>query len=259
MATTLEIRAKLPLCVYDGPSRFTGRPIRAYLHEHESKTGPVVGLTVAPAHVRTYWEARKTGCDVDVCGTCPHRSKASGGNGTCYVGNGSQVGMGLGHLLGTGHTLPVASDRDVRSVLRGKTLRSAVWGDAGALPIEAWDRIESAASDVLGYTHAWTTSPHLQRSHCASVDTVSECDNAGAAGWSFFHVAEPGTKPRADEIHCPASHERGRKLKCIECRKCARSGIAGAGRPGRMIWRHDTAGANATKRLLGIPLRRKAA
>ena len=193
------------LCVYRGPAR-TGSEyhgeIAVFVRLHgNAKTGVVAGLTIAPMRngkVVTYFNARKTGADGCVCGNCQHRSKPAGGNGTCYVGNGSQVGMGLA-WLGKTDTLPVETGDDLAAYLRharrregAKALRSAVWGDAGALPVDVWQTIETACADsglpILGYTHASLDGvPHLRASHVASID-------GDACAWSSLASAPaPGS------------------------------------------------------------------
>lgn len=250
------------LCVYRGPARagseYTGE-IAAFVRDHgNAKTGVVAGLTIAPMRdgkVVPYWEARKTGSDAGVCGNCDHRSKAAGGNGTCYVGNGSQVGMGLA-WLGKTDALPVESGDDLATYLRhlrrrqgARAFRSAIWGDAGALPADVWQTIEAAVTDaglpVLGYTHAQLDGvPHLRASHVASLDG----DACAPDGWRSFRVVEPGERPRAGEFACPASFERGHKVSCGDCLACGTVGNAQE-RRSVSIWRHDTAGRIAAKRI----------
>jgi hypothetical protein len=254
------------LCVYRGPARagseYVG-DIAVYVAEHgNDKTGKVAGLIVAPVvagKVVGYWQARKTGADRCVCGNCQHRSKASGGNGTCYVGNGSQVGMGLDARLRKADALtPEPADLAgyLRTLRRGgaSALRSAVWGDAGALPVDVWQTIESAATDarlpVLGYTHAALDGvPHLRASHVASVDGEAYTPD----GWRSFRVADPGAKPRAGEFACPASAERGHVTTCGTCLACGTVGNA-QDRRSVVIWRHDMAGQVAARRLRDLTI-----
>ena len=176
-----------------------------------------------------------------VCGGCAHRSKAAGGNGTCYVGNGSQVGMGL-QWLARGDQVPF--DSDVRAYLRASrrrgtvALRSAIWGDAGALPVDVWQTVAQACADVglavLGYTHADLAGvDHLRATHVASIDG----DACTPDGRRSFRVADPGTTPRRGaEFACPASAERGHVVTCSQCLACGSVGNAGD-RRSVVIWR----------------------
>ena len=247
------------VCIYRGPARSGSEyhgEVAAYLtasHDN-TKTGGVVGLVVAPAGVG-FWQAVKSGLDARVCGTCSHRSKPAGGDGSCYVRNGSQVGMGL-KWLDRADTLPVLDDGDLAPWLRlarrrgARALRSAIWGDAGALPVEVWTALESACTDakldVLGYTHAHLDGvPHLRRTHVASIDGEACTPD----GWRSFRVAEPGAKPRASEFACPASAERGHRVTCGDCMACGSVGNAQS-RRSVVIWRHDAGGQARTRRLL---------
>lgn len=252
------------LCVYRGPARAGSEyrsDVAAFVRVHgNDKTGHVVGLTVAPVvggQVVDYWTARKTGQDGIVCGNCAHRSKPAGGNGSCYVGNGSQVGMGLAWLAKT-DALPVEDGAELVAFLRharkregARAFRSAIWGDAGALPVAVWQTIEQACADaglpILGYTHAELSGvPHLRASHVASIDG----DACTPDGWRSFRVAEPGARPRAGvEFACPASAERGHKVSCGECLACGSVGNAQE-RRSVVIWQHNSAGQHATRKLL---------
>jgi hypothetical protein len=255
------------LCVYRGPARAGSEyhgDIAAFVRLHgNTKVGIVAGLTIAPMRdgkVVTYWDARRTGADACVCGNCPHRSKPAGGNGTCYVGNGSQVGMGLA-WLGKTDALPVESGAELATYLRHarkregvKAFRSAVWGDAGALPVDVWQAIETACADaglpVLGYTHAQLDGvPHLLASHVASIDGEA----CTPAGWRSFRVAAPGARPRAGEFACPASFERGHKLSCGDCLACGTIGNT-QNRRSVVIWQHDTASQHVAKRLASLSI-----
>jgi len=263
---SIEVRSKVAagtVCVYRGPARAGSEyrgDVAAFVRVHgNDKVGHVVGLTVAPVvrgKVVDYWTARKTGCDSIVCGNCPHRSKASGGNGSCYVGNGSQVGMGLQWLTRTAD-LPVEDGAELAAFMRharkregARAFRSAVWGDAGALPVDVWQTIERACDDaglpVLGYTHADLAGvPHLRATHVASIDGEA----CTPEGWRSFRVAEPGARPRAGaEFACPASFERGHVTTCGDCLACGSVGNE-QDRRSVVIWRHDTAGQHAAKRL----------
>lgn len=239
--------------VYAGPSRYNGEPIRAYIYAQtgNSKTGMIAGLVVVPEGMG-YWTARKTGGDAAVCGGCRMRSKASGGDGTCYVGNGSQVGMGLKWLELAGE-LAVDLAGAARLIGMFGVLRSAVWGDAAALPESVWAAIEAISRGqgvpILGYTHGWRTSRHLVGSHMASVDSAAEAAEAQAVGWRTFLVAPAGTRPERSEFACPASAERGKRLTCVDCLACGTDGYRRNARS-VVIWKHDSAGQHAIKRTL---------
>jgi hypothetical protein len=245
-------------CIYDGPSAYNGSRIRAYIYAQtgNGKTGRIAGLVVVPVRddgtIPTYFEARREGLDIGVCGSCDMRSKASGGSGLCYVGNGSQVGMGLQWIARAGD-LPIADWRDVRRLIGFVGLfRSAVWGDAAALPVDTWATIEAICRgqgvDILGYTHGWRVARHLVGSHMASVSTMDDREFAQSTGWRTFYVAPVGTEA-AGEISCPASVERGHKLQCADCLTCGSRGYARKARS-VVIWAHDSGSQHKARKAL---------
>lgn len=243
-------------CIYSGPSCYNGEPIRAYLVAHRNgKTGMACGLVITPAG-QTYWEARRIGADTAVCGGCKARSKASGGDGSCYVGNGSRIGMSLAWLAKV-DDLPVDWKTAGRLLCMLGRLRSAVWGDAAALPQDVWATLEALArgigAPILGYTHGWRIARHLIGSHMASVDSAAEAAEAQALGWRTFRVGDVGSKPERGEFSCPASAERGHKISCGECLACGTEGYRRGSRS-VLIWRHDSAGQQAFKRLSALSL-----
>lgn len=254
------------LCVYDGPSVYTGEPIRAYIYPHENtKTDNCAGLTVAPRDITNYFDARRSGQDAHVCGNCPYASKPAGGNGRCYVGNGSRVGLSLKGPLTTGSTIQnVADDEEtVYAFFRRHKftrLRSAIWGDAAALPPLVWDMIHGPAQargmSILGYTHGYATIgygriQHLQSSHVASVHDITQANIAMANGWRYFRTAPAGEKRQKHEFHCPASAERGHKIQCSDCLACGSIGNQKDQGNG-LIYDHDgsAAGIHVIKRML---------
>lgn len=219
------------LQVYDGPSRYNGEPICAYLVAHQpEKIGAMsAGLVVAPSTGQTFSEIMRAGGDLGVCGGCRRRSPASGGDGSCYVRSGSRVGMALNRWLASAHHLTFPGWETVRWFIgQFPTLRSAVWGDAAALPVDVWAMLEALARgqavDVLGYTHGWRTARHLVGSHMASVESEEDRRQAEAFGFRTYRVAEPGTVKAPDEIACPMSKERNYVLPCSGCLACGSKG-----------------------------------
>lgn len=252
------------ICIHEGPSEFDGTKIRAYLYAHEnSKTNTSVGLTIAPADAVNYFDVRRSGGDVAVCGSCPARAPSSGGDGSCYVGNGSRIGLSLRGMLAKGINLPVdGTVEDIRYLLkhlRIEQLRSSVWGDAAALPPDVWGNVEEAAKmrdvAILGYTHGWTSLGfdrivHLRATHVASVETPLQRLQAKAAGWRTFRVSRIGERPlQGEEFHCPAALERGHKTQCSSCMACGSVGNEQERRDA-LIWVHNTAGRRDTQKHL---------
>lgn len=244
------------IATWRGPSEYDGTSITAYLAEHENtKTGPVMGLIVAPS-TGSYWQHRKEGTDSAVCGKCPLSIDK-----TCYVGNGSNVGMGVQTTLKKLEGAPIYT-ASLANWLRGtgrRVLRSAVWGDAAALPKLAWLRIENAARsagmDILGYTHGHLTLgydriEHLRSTHVVSADSIEEANEAVRQDWRYFRVAPVGTVPHYSlEFACPASAERNHSTTCNQCLACGSVGNS-SGRKNVTIWKHDSLSASAARRHL---------
>lgn len=238
---------KEPLLIYRGPSAMpghAGKPIVAWLKGYEAeKVGPgCLGLTVAPLallaeHGGNYSALMRAGGDPAVCGDCPMRSPASGGNGKCYVRHG-RVNMGIGGTAIKNKDLllngPVVDVARVRSLKHWFTfLRSAVWGDAAALPPYVWARlVVDVDLPVIGYTHQWRWATHLQATHMASVDEYGDWVQAKEAGWRTFRAVPVQDADTATDFllksgtggPCPASHEwkaMGKPVvPCSTCRLC---------------------------------------
>ena len=268
----LEITPPPPniLCFYEGPSNYAaalqarGVPAldtRAYLvMHHNTKTGAVLGLVVAPKDAHNFWETRRAGEEPSVCGACPLQSAHSPlpGNGQCYVANGSRVGHGVTAWLTRGVALPICSPGDVRRMLRRSTvLRSAVWGDAAALPPRVWTSLakqcEVTGRPVLGYTHGhlllgYDGIAHLKATHVISAESVEDALRARAEGWRTFRVQQPGLRPEKGEFRCPAATERGHKIECGECLACGSVGNE-QGRGSAVIWNHSMQGQAGTRRV----------
>lgn len=233
--------------IWEGPSAYTGRPVRAVLKGHANdKVGNCLGLWILPAHTHPLGAVRNR-ADRDVCGGCVHSSEA--GAKTCYTHANTRILMSA--PTGIGGTLWQTLAGVSRQVSH---LRSAVYGDIGALPAAAVDAVRQVRADLalrpLGYTHAWSTRPDLAADHMASVDSVQEAQEAAAKGWRYFRTRMPGEPLLAGEVQCPATDEalRSNPITCARCGLC--SGNAGAGLPSVSVWRHEPAAKAAGRRLL---------
>jgi len=176
-------------------------------------------------------DAVANGTDGTVCGTCPHRSRAAGGAGTCYV-NVAHAPLGVWKAWKAGRYAKWdGSDGQLEQLFEGRAVRFGAYGDPAILPAALVGRIAALSSKWTGYTHAWTRSPEHRAYLMASVDSPRERDNARSHGWRTFRVAPLGAGPEAAgdggrEISCPASEEAGKKTTCDRCGLCA-----GQGRP----------------------------
>jgi hypothetical protein len=211
------------IVLYEGPSLIDGDPIVVLMTGLKNasgnrKTGGMVQTYILRADVPPT-EALADGMDGSICGGCPHRSKASGGRGSCYVnvGHGPQAVWkcwkhGSGYIRGS---LDVACGRLRAS---GRGLRVGTYGDPGAAPGEVWRRLVKAAPFHTGYTHRWRHRPDLIDICQASVDSAEQAEKAWSDGWSTFRVSRKGDALRlAGEARCPASEEAEKKVTCESC------------------------------------------
>ena len=229
-------------------SRYGGK-IDVYLAEHgNGKTGRVAGLIVMPAGTIDVRANLRQGNDRANCGRCPMRSTASGGNGSCYVPH-SMIANGVGGLLANRGVLPVASDDQIRAMLADyRILRSAIYGDAAALPVSLWQTIETACKAVglpiVGYTHG--ASGGVDIAHLTGTHQVSVDGEVPATG-GYFRVREYGQPLLAGERMCPSDPVIGllgkRGQACNACQACN-------GTTKIAIHNHDSAGRATMRRAL---------
>lgn len=201
------------MVVYEGPSVLNGEPIVGIITgltapSQNRKTGPMAQLWILDASEEPH-EAVRTGQDASVCGDCPARGK------WCYV----TTFQGPLSIYRTwkrgGYEECYSSAR-----LRGKALRLGAYGDPAALPIETIRRLARDCDRFTGYTHQWKRCSSELRQYCmASVDTVSDQEQASRSGWRTFRVSADGGKLRGESV-CPASTESGIDITCFECGAC---------------------------------------
>lgn len=185
------------------------------------KTAEVLTLWVLPdVDGVKPWDAVKAGADAGTCGKCQWRSVASGGLGECYTHAGASQVLSAGSA-----SLSKAADAPVQVPKRVRRARSAAFGDAAALPLEALQAWRTMRDELglapLGYTHAWRTRPDLKQDHMASVDTEEERLEAKALGWRTFRVRPQGAPLMAGERQCPAvAGVRENPMDCDKCGGC---------------------------------------
>lgn len=211
--------------LYDGPSQLGAGRILAIAtgfarKSSNEKTGDMIQVWIIPADAKAH-EAYTAGLDVVVCGDCKHRSRASGGNGTCYV-NVAQGPSSVWQAWHNGAYLPIADYR----VFAGRAVRFGAYGDPCAVPIHIWANILTQTDQWTSYTHQWN-KPQFEhyRTFCmASVDNRAEFYEARAQGWRTFRVRTADEKIEPREFICPASEEGGYRKSCIDCRACNGAG-----------------------------------
>jgi hypothetical protein len=237
------------IVLWEGASRIDGAPSVCILtglasRSSNRKTGSMLQTWILRANLSPT-DAIRSGSDTSVCGTCPHRSKASGGAGTCYV-NVGQAPLAVWRAWTRGR-YPVASEFGARLAIArsGRMLRIGSYGDPGALPVGFWaPLVQAARGNITGYSHRWKEAPDLRGVCMASVDTIAELFQARALGFATFRVAPRGDALRiAGEARCPASSEAGKRVTCDTC-PIACNGSVSRGILGRVIQAH---GASANR------------
>jgi hypothetical protein len=206
-----------------------------------SKTGDMVQTYILRQDMSPT-DAHRAGLDTAICGGCIHRSKASGGAGTCYVTK--MFINGIWRQYRDGKCEPL----DLKRVRR-KPIRLGAYGDPAAVPITVW-RPLLAASGIgwTGYTHQWRTCDPAYRELCmASCDNDDDQRDADAAGWRVYRVHAIGTPKPAGTIPCPSP-----RIKCSDCLKCSGTG---ANRRGHVsIPAHGTSAKRFTGVGISLPL-----
>lgn len=208
------------MILYEGPSRLDGEPIVAIATgldrpSANSKTGHMIQTWILRSDQHPSMAVR-SGADVSVCGTCPHRSAASGGWGSCYV-RVPQAPAGVWRAYERGSYARATTPRERREIGRGRLIRLGAYGDPGAVPLAVWRDLLRYASGWTGYTHAWRSRPGLRTYLMASVDSPEEGRDARARGWRTFRVTPRDGAPGPGEISCPA--EAG-LTTCDRCQLC---------------------------------------
>lgn len=229
--------------VWTGPSLINGEPIAIVVSglvkasENGKTDGSMLQTWILPLSMRPD-RAVARGRDVSVCGTCQHRSEASGGQGTCYVQVPraplsvwrAMIGARLfaAQARGRAPTIWRAGMALAGEALqRGRGLRIGSYGDPGATPSDIWQTLDGWRTDGAtrtGYTHRWRERPDLRSLCMASVDTYAEAVEAESLGWRYF-LASDGEAPEG-AVQCPASEEAGKVSTCGRCGLCSGSTVA---------------------------------
>lgn len=199
--------------------RKDGTPITSKTQSSaNSKTGNMIQIHIVVDDAMPL-DILKTGRDGAICGVCPHKSKAAGGSGACYV----QVGKGQNAMMRS-HLAKGSEPFDLER-FRGQRVRFGAYGDPAAVPFEIWEAIAAVADGVTGYTHQWRTAdPRFSWLLMASADSAAEGVEARRMGYRSFIVRAPGeAKPRGAVV-CPASAEAGKRTVCASCMQCGGTG-----------------------------------
>ena len=213
--------------VYRGPSRVAPGNVVVLLNlsTGNSKTGASVQAWILDADTHPV-TAYQTGAPANCPAACEHLDA-----GTCYVKYfQAPASMFNAWNRGTYGTLSPEGYGDfmMRAARRGARLfRIGAVGDPAAVPVALWFALVTACRNAgmswTGYTHAWRSADAagLRPYVMASVDSLSERDDAREAGWRTFRVSTgPFDDAPEGETRCPASAERGHVATCSECHAC---------------------------------------
>lgn len=192
---------------WEGPSEFTGQPIRLVITglvrpSENVKTGPVpqgwiVRADEDPLHARSNRE------DAAICGDCAIKR-------ACYV-----TPFGLLNLRHRVQTYPVVTPEVAQGYLAdARMFRLGAYGDPAAIPLPVLRVILVKVRAWTSYTHAWRTCPPGYRDICmASVESHRDAVLAHAAGWRTFRIRRTADGPvarkrdrlpgRVEEAHLP--------------------------------------------------------
>lgn len=231
--------------LYEGPSMLDGQPIVVIATglktaSTNAKTGGMVQTYILRSDIPPI-EAVRSGEDSSICGTCPHRGDGTGKGRSCYVTifHGPR-GVWAAYKRGS-YANPDTIDINPAALVADKMVRLGTYGDPAAAPVEMWQALLKHAKGWTGYSHAWLKlevaawSPLVM----ASADSVEEMHKAHALGYRTFRVTPIGELPiKGLEVVCPASHEAGQKVECVDCRACM--GTSAKARVSIQIQAHGT-------------------
>lgn len=238
------------IVLWTGASRLDGTPIMAVAHcvadaSDNRKTGDMVQISIMRRDASPV-DAWRVGGDTAVCPeACPHRSRARGGNGTCYV---NKARLTDAHASAA----RLAADGIVGfppGLFRGAKVRIGMEGDPSAVPFHVWQTVLIGAKSHTGYTAAWRDLPaEWSALFMASCDTPEAVAEAEALGWRPFVASQSA----ADDAAYAAAGLRlclseAADVSCEHCGGCDGTS-RGAKRRGFYLAMHGSLGSAARKR-----------
>ena len=228
--------------LYEGPSMLDGQPVVVIATgirtgSTNAKTGAMIQTYILRSDIPPI-DAVKTGEDVSICGGCVHRGDGTGKGRSCYVTlmHGPR-GVWAAYKRGSYPKLLVAR----AGTFAGRMVRLGTYGDPAAVPASLWREVLMHASGWTGYTHQWRSidAALWHPLVMASADSEQDMADAHALGYRTFRVTPVGVGPiKGLEIVCPASHEAGQKVECIDCKACM--GTSAKARVSIQIMAHGT-------------------
>jgi len=203
--TDCQSRTRPHGVLWEGASLLDGAPLVAVVTSGSSneKTGPMAQVWILRSDVGPT-EARRTGRDFSICGTCAmHRA--------CYVFRGPQS---VWECYRSGLYQAVQPTAFSRAAIRW-----GAYGDPSLIPAELVHACNANARFWTGYTHqhqhAW--AQWCKGVFMASVETAAQEARMRAKGWGTFRVGRVDGADVESAIACP--HE-STGATCVECRAC---------------------------------------
>ena len=204
------------LVLYRGPSMLDGAPIVviATLSTSNVKTGDAIQTWILREDINPV-EATKTGEDLSICGSCPHRHY---NNGACYVNVGqapNQIWKSYKRGLYPEYDHALHAD-----YFRSRVIRLGAYGDPAAVPFEVLHIITRLTRAHTGYTHQAAHKNFDQRYFklCqVSADSPKQASKYQRQGAKTFRVAMEGDGLLPGEIECLSDSDG---IQCIDCKLC---------------------------------------
>lgn len=182
-----------------------------------TKTGDQIQAWILPQNVLPS-EAVMTGKDKSVCGDCPLRSR------TCYVQTSTLNNIWRKYKRGG---YPLLNSKILNRIKkRHQQIRITAFGDAAAIPWDAWQPLIKAADCNTGFTHQWKTcDQRWNELLMASVETPADLLLANQMGWRTFRPLTSKNDLLPSERLC--TNYLDEDVTCEDCGLC--SGTSGKG------------------------------
>jgi hypothetical protein len=184
---------------------------------HNSKTGDLIQSWVLQQDYLPS-QAWKEGKDTGVCGNCPLKR-------ICYVNLIPVNNLWRKYKAGG---YPLLDNKILSRIKRRhRQLRVTSYGEATAIPFDAWIPLLEAAAGNTGYTHQWRDCDRRwQRYLMASVEDPKDVAIANSLGWRTFRPITSVNSLLPREIICTNSQDRD--VTCEDCRLCSGTNRQGA-------------------------------
>ena len=205
--------------LYRGPSALDGSPIVVIVtgirnKSANAKTGNMLQTWILRADVEPH-SAVRSGKDSGVCGDCKHAGT------TCYV-QVERAPLAV-HRAWMRGSYSDWTEAFPAGALADRSIRLGSYGDPAAVPFKVWRRVfAQKLTGWTGYTHQWKNPAHRQLRNyvMASVDSLSEAEEAWSDGCRTFRVRGATDSLTKREAMCPASEEAGKRSSCVKCNLC---------------------------------------